>query len=89
MPYIYNKPTESKVEDMSNHKPTDYFETVYRIEVTMNKHPFMNRTNPYFWSLMSNSGGTWHSVGSNWSATPVIAFKDATEFYNKFIKGEK
>ena len=63
----------------------------YNIEVSMEPHPWDNKNEPHFWIILANRGDQSKQTneGCGWAKTPVLAFEQANEYYNKYITKRK
>ena len=57
-----------------------------KIEVSVTPHPWDNKENPYFWCILDwdNKNKTWFNNGFGWSKSIELAFKDATDYLEKY-----
>ena len=62
----------------------------YKIEVITTPHIHNNPKEPYFWCIMScMDGGDWCVHTAGWAITPDEAWKQAHQFYNFIVQGDK
>ena len=55
----------------------------YYIEVIMTPHPWDSPNAPYFWVIIKDGCNTG---GCGWSDTPENAWRDALEYFKKYMK---